>query len=135
MSKNNTKGKMVNLHQNRRSHFLNPWWILNMKDQTLKFWWFWIALKKFEIKICRKFILEVYFCQFWPSRGILEITKKNGAFLEEGNFWANYSWLLDLQNEFKNNQNQRWLPFQNCCRSCYSEILLWLRNVKSTSLT
>ena len=39
--KNDTKGKMVILHQNGRSHFLNPWWILSLKDQTLKFWWFW----------------------------------------------------------------------------------------------
>ena len=41
MSKNDTKGEMVILHKNGRSCFLNPWWILSMKDQTLKFLWFW----------------------------------------------------------------------------------------------
>ena len=41
LCKNDAKGKMVILHQNGRSHFLNPWWILSLKDQTLKFWWFW----------------------------------------------------------------------------------------------
>ena len=41
LCKNDTKGKMIILHQNGRSHLLNPWWILSLKDQTLKFWWFW----------------------------------------------------------------------------------------------
>ena len=37
---NDTKGKMVISHQNGRSHFLNLWWILSMKDKILKFLWF-----------------------------------------------------------------------------------------------
>ena len=41
LCKNDTKGKMVISHQNGRSHLLNPWWILSMKDQILKFLWFW----------------------------------------------------------------------------------------------
>ena len=40
LCKNVTKGKMVISHKNGRSRFLNPWWILRMKDQTLKFIWF-----------------------------------------------------------------------------------------------
>ena len=40
-SKNDIKGKMVISHQNGRSCLLNPWWILSMKDETLKFLWFW----------------------------------------------------------------------------------------------
>ena len=41
MSKNDTKGEMVISRQKiGRSRFLNPWWILSMKDQTLKFLWF-----------------------------------------------------------------------------------------------
>ena len=44
--KNDTKGKMVILHQNGRLHFLNPWWILSMKDQNLRFWWFWDSFER-----------------------------------------------------------------------------------------
>ena len=71
--------------KNERSHFLNPWWILSLKNQTLKFLWFrdsfegvldenmqeggfWINLK------------EVNFWQFWPPRGILGITKNSCIF-------------------------------------------------------
>ena len=62
------------------TRIMNPWWILSMKDQILKFLWsrdsfegvwdenmqeggFWINLE------------EVNFWQFWPSRCILGITK------------------------------------------------------------
>ena len=40
LCKNDTKGKMVISQQNGRSRFLNHYWILSMKDQTLKFLWF-----------------------------------------------------------------------------------------------
>ena len=68
--------------KNGRPHFLNLWWILSIKDQTLKFFFdFGIALKEFEMKICKKVILEeVHFWQFWPSRGILGITKNPYVF-------------------------------------------------------
>ena len=78
MWKKNTKGKMVILHQNGRSHFLNPWWILSLKDQTLKFWWFWDSFEGVWNENMQGhfwIILEVHFCQFWPLRGILGITK------------------------------------------------------------
>ena len=71
---------MVISHQNGRSRFLNPWLILSMKDQTLKFLWFWdsfegdwdenIQESGFWINL-----EEVNFWQFWPLRGILGIKK------------------------------------------------------------
>ena len=80
LCKNDNKGKMVILHQNGRSHFLNPWWILSLKNRTLKFWWFWDSFEGVwkenmqEGHFC--IILEkVNFWQFWLLRGILGITK------------------------------------------------------------
>ena len=79
LCKNDTKEKMVILHQNGRSCFLNPWWILSLKDQTLKFWWFWVSFEgvwKENMQDHFWIILEKnYFWQFWPRRGILGITK------------------------------------------------------------
>ena len=86
--------------KNRRLCFLNPWWILSMKDQSLKFLWFrnsfegvwdeniqeggfWINLE------------EVNFWQFWPLRVFLEL-QKICAFSGEGYFWENCSWLPEL---------------------------------------
>ena len=58
-----TKGKMVILHQNGRSPFLNPWWILSMKDQILKFWWF---QDNFE-RVWNENVKKVIFGSFWKN--------------------------------------------------------------------
>ena len=53
--------------KNGRSRFLNPWWILIMKDQTLKFLWFWDSFE-----------------------GVWDENMQEGGFwinLEEVNFW------------------------------------------------
>ena len=71
--------KMVILHQNKRSRVLNPWWILSVKDQTLKFWWFWDCFEGVWNEKCEGhfgiILEEIHFWQFWPSNGIFGITK------------------------------------------------------------
>ena len=64
--------------KNRRSRF--PWWILSMKDQTLKFLWFRDSFEGVWDENMQKGgfsinLEEVNFWQFWPSRVILGIKK------------------------------------------------------------
>ena len=66
--------------KNRRSRFLNPWWILSMKDQTMKFLWFRDSFEGVWVENTQEGgfwinLKEVNFWQFWPSRGILRIMK------------------------------------------------------------
>ena len=66
--------------KNGTLRFLNPWWILSMKYQTLKFLWFWDSFEGVLDKNMQEggfwiILEEVNFWQFWPSRAILGITK------------------------------------------------------------
>ena len=86
---------MVISHQNERSRFLNPCSILSMKDQTLKFYDLGIALKQFEMKICKKVVFgsiwkKVIFGSF-DFRGVFWELQKIRAFSGEGFFWENGS--------------------------------------------
>ena len=102
LSKNDTKGKMVILHQNERSHFLNPWWILSLKDQTLKFWWFWDSFEGVfnenmqEDQFWKKFIFSSF--DLW---GVFWELQKICAFFGEGYFLENCSWLQSFKTSFK----------------------------------
>ena len=70
--------------KNGRSHFLNLWCILRLKDQTLKFLWFWDSFEGVWNENMQKghfwIILEVHFWQFWPPRGIFRIIKNSCVF-------------------------------------------------------
>ena len=85
--------------KNEGSRFLNPWWILSMEDQTLKFLWFWNSFEEVWDENMQEghfwIILEVQFWQFWPLRGILEL-RKICMFSGEGYFWENCSLLPEL---------------------------------------
>ena len=87
LCKNETKGKMVILHQNGRSHFLNTWWIISLKNQILNFDGFGIALKEFEMKICKKVIFGSFWKKFifgnFDFRGVFWLLQKSVCFLEK----------------------------------------------------
>ena len=79
------KPKNRTLGSSATSHFLNPWWILSLKNKTLKFWWFWDSfegvwkenMQEGHFSIIRE---EVNFWKFWLSMGILGITKNSCIF-------------------------------------------------------
>ena len=86
---------MVILHENGRSHFVDPWWILSMKDQTLKF----ARLRDCFEGVWNENMLEClfgiildefHFWQFWPPKGILDVTCKNELDV------AHYSHIVNL---------------------------------------
>ena len=122
-SKNNTKGKMVISHQKWKIAFLES--LMNFKHERSNSKIFMIS-DSFEVVWDKNMqeghlwiiLEEVYFWQFWPLRGILGITKNLCIFWRRlflGKLYLTSIALKQAQD--------------------HPKILIWLGDVKSTSLT
>ena len=76
--------------KNGRSHFLNLWWILSMKDQTLKFLWFQDSFEGIWNEN-----MQGHFRDHFGRISFFEL-QKYVKFFGEGYFLENCSLFLDL---------------------------------------